>query len=99
MTDKQKAEQFSKTYRGFSKIKTCKEDRKIRKIIRRQKNIHRCIEESESDIRVEEMTKVIKETSNNKASGTDDIPYEMIKNLGPKALQMLLHIYRRCWRG
>ena len=99
VTDKQKAEQFSKTYRGFSKIKTCKEDRKIRKIIRRQKNIHRCIEESESDIRVEEMTKVIKETSNNKAAGTDDIPYEMIKNLGPKALQMLLHIYRRCWRG
>ena len=45
------------------------------------------------------MTKVIKETSNNKAAGTDDIPYEMIKNLGPKALQMLLHIYRRCWRG
>jgi len=36
---------------------------------------------------------------NNRAAGRDDIPYEMIKNLGPKAQDMLLDIYRRCWRG
>ena len=56
-------------------------------------------EESECEIRMEEMMRVINEASNNKAAGSDDIPYEMIKNLGEKALEMLLHLYNRCWEG
>ena len=43
--------------------------------------------------------RAIREASNYRAAGRDDIPYEMIKNLGPKAQDMLLDIYRRCWRG
>ena len=45
------------------------------------------------------MMRVINEASNNKAARSDDIPYEMIKNLGEKALEMLLHLYNRCWEG
>ena len=48
---------------------------------------------------MEEMMQAINETNNNKASGSDDIPYEMIKQLGPKALEMLLFLYNRCWSG
>ena len=43
--------------------------------------------------------RVIREASNNKAAGSDDIPYEFIKNLGPRAQDMLLEIYKRCWIG
>ena len=99
VTDKQKAEQFAKTYRSFSKLPKSKEDRKIRKALWNQKKVMRVSEESEREIIMEEMTQVIGESSNNKASGSDDIPYEMIKQLGPKALEMLLHLYRRCWNG
>ena len=35
----------------------------------------------------------------NKAAGEDDIPYEMIKHLGRKAREMLLHIYKEVWAG
>ena len=99
VTDAQKAEQFAKTYRSFSKLPKCKEDRKIRKLVRKQKKVPRVMEESECEITMGEMMQVINETSNNKASGGDDIPYEMIKNLGTKALEMLLHLYKRCWSG
>ena len=99
VTDKQKAEQFAKTYRSFSKLPKCKRDRKIRKFIWKQKKVVRVPEESECEIRMEEMMRVINETSNNMAAGSDDIPYEMIKNLGEKALEMLLHLYNRCWEG
>ena len=34
-----------------------------------------------------------------KAAGEDDIPYEMIKHLGKRARELLLHIYNRCWAG
>ena len=42
---------------------------------------------------------MIKDSNNNKAAGMDDIPYELIKHLGPLALDLLVHIYQRCWRG
>ena len=48
---------------------------------------------------MKEMLQVISETSNNKASGSDDIPYEMIKRLGPRALEMMLFLFNRCWSG
>ena len=35
----------------------------------------------------------------NKAAGEDDIPYELVKNLGRKAREMLLHIYNLVWAG
>ena len=34
-----------------------------------------------------------------KAPGVDHIPYEMIKQLGPKARAFLLDMFRRIWRG
>jgi len=46
-----------------------------------------------------EMLRAIRESNNGKAAGRDDIPYEMVKNLGPLAQQMLLDSYQRCWRG
>ena len=48
---------------------------------------------------MKEMLRVIREASNNKAAESDDIPYELVKNLGPLAQEMLLDLYRRCWRG
>ena len=86
ISDKQKAEQFAKTYRSFSKLPTRKGDRKIRKAVRKERKVDRVLEECEGDFTMKEMLQVISETSNNKASGSDDIPYEMIKRLGPRAL-------------
>ena len=57
------------------------------------------IEESEQDITIEELNRVINEAGNNKAAGNDNIPYELIKNLGPKARSMILHIFNKCWSG
>ena len=99
ITDKDKAGQFAKTYRSFSKLKARKEDRRIKRKIRREHKMARDLEDSECDITMKEMLRVIKEASNGKAAGKDDIPYEMVKHLGPKALGMLLDIYRKCWRG
>ena len=110
IADKDKAEQFAKTYRGFSRLpRRAKDDkqgkREDRATARRPKKARRharlngTLEHSERDITAEEVMKVIKDASNNKAAGMDDIPYELIKRLGPQAMEMLVHIYQRCWRG
>ena len=98
-TDKDKAEQFAKTYRSFSKLKARKEDRRIKRYIRKELKTCRDLEESEEEITKTEMMRAIREASNGKAAGEDDIPYELVKNLGPLALEMLLQLYRKCWRG
>ena len=48
---------------------------------------------------MEELERVIKESDDGKAPGKDNIPYEMIKRLGPKAKQLILHLYNKCWSG
>ena len=100
--DKDKAEQFAKTYKKFSKIPKRKSDREMRRSIHSRLKARVTpgpIQESEQDITMEEMDRAIFGTSSNKASGNDDIPYEFIKNLGPLAKDFLLHLYQRCWRG
>ena len=57
------------------------------------------LDESEQDIKMQELQRAIDESTNNKAAGEDDVPYEFLKHLGPKARNMLLHIYQRVWRG
>ena len=98
--DKDKAEEFAKTYKSFAKLPVKKEDRTIRRKNRKHmKRKPTAAEESEQAFTMDEMERVIKEAKNNKAAGEDDIPYEMVKNLGPKAKEMLLHLYNRCWEG
>ena len=99
ISDRKKAEQFAKTYRKFSKLDKKKEDRKIRKEVRRQWKTNRPLEECEQDLTMKEMVDVIQDANMNKASGSDDIPYEMVKRLGTKAREMLLHLINRCWSG
>jgi len=55
--------------------------------------------ESEESIMIEELDRVISQAGLNKAAGEDDIPYELVKNLGQKAREMLLHIYNLVWAG
>jgi hypothetical protein len=98
ISDKAKANQFSKTYKGFSKLPTRKEDRKIRKIVRKAlEEGEEGVDESERDITMHEMMRAINDSSANKAAGDDDIPYELIKHLGTKAKQFLLMLYSKCW--
>ena len=98
--DADKAEQFAKTYRSFSKLPVAKEDRVLRRYNRKHmKRKHGPVQESEQPLTWTELERVIDEAKNNKAAGEDDIPYELIKNLGPKAKELLLHIYNRCWEG
>ena len=99
ISDKDKAEQFAKTYHSFSRLTVRKEDRKIKRFIRKQHKVEREMNEREQDITKQEMLRVIRESSNSKAAGRDDISYELVKNLGPKAQDMLLNLYQRCWRG
>ena len=84
VTDKDKAHQFAKTYKGFSKLPTRKEDRAVRKVVR--KAIKRKItagEESEQDITMTELDRAIRNSKKGKAAGDDDIPYEMLQNPVP----------------
>ena len=53
----------------------------------------------EEDITWEEIERAMRETKANKSAGEDTIPYEMIKELGPKARQLILHIYNEIWKG
>jgi len=99
ISDKDKAEQFAKTYRTFSKLKARKSDRRIKRTIRKAHKASRDLEESENDITMNEVLRAIREASNGKAAGKDDIPYEMLKHLGPRAQAMLLDLFRKCWRG
>ena len=51
MSDRDKANQFAKTYKGFSMLKTRKSDRAIRKEVRKSiKKVPTVIEESEQDL-------------------------------------------------
>ena len=98
--DKDKAKQFAKTYKSFSKLPVCKEDRIIRRYVRkRMKRRPTVPEESEQDITMVELERAIDQSKKNKASGEDDIPYEFLKNLGPKAKELLLFLYNKCWEG
>ena len=98
--DADKAEQFAKTYRSFSKLPVAKEDRVLRRYNRKHmKRKPGPAEESEQPLTWTELDRVINEARSNKAAGEDDIPYELIKNLGPKAKELLLHLYNRCWDG
>jgi hypothetical protein len=58
VSDKQKAEQFAKTYRAFDKLPNRKEDRKIRKVVRKQRKALRVPKECEGGISMEEMMQV-----------------------------------------
>ena len=98
--DKDKANAFAKTYKEFSRLPTRKSDRKLRRNVRkRMKARPGVMEESEQDITMEELNRVINEAGRNKAAGEDDIPYELIKNLGVKARTMILYIFNKCWNG
>ena len=99
-TDKDKANEFAKTYKSFSILPVYKEDRKLRRTVR--KNLKRkplIPESSECDIKMEELERALKETDSNKAAGEDRIPYEFLTHLGPKAKLMLLTLYNKCWEG
>ena len=104
--DKDKAEAFATTYRGFSHLprpvgKTeNRREREIRRTVRRRmKQETPESHESEAPITMEELELAIEEAGNNKASGDDDIPYELIKHTGPKTRELILHIFNRCWEG
>ena len=91
---------FKKTYKKVSKIPRKQADRLIKKSNRsylNNKPTQRV--ECESPIMLEEMELVIDETKTDKAAGQDDIPNEFIKKLGPKAKQLMLHMYNRIWSG
>ena len=99
--DKDKADQFRTTYKGFSKIPRSKEDRRLQKgvykFLKSSKGLPR--ETGEQEIREEEMYRVIEEAKMSKSPGEDDIAYELIKQLGVKARAFLLDMYRRIWSG
>ena len=99
ITDEEKAKQFSKTYKGFSRIPTRKGDRTLRRINRNRMKTKEEAHDSESDLTMEEMMRAILGSSYRRASGDDEIPYEFLRNLGPLAQEYLLHLYNRIWSG
>ena len=99
--DSDKAEQFRKTYKGFSKIPRYREDRRLQKGVYKFLNSARTSASSkeEQDIKEGELERAIDEAKTGKSPGEDDIAYEMIKHLGPRARWFLLDMFRRIWRG
>lgn len=60
--------------------------------MKRSRNAEGPQQECEKDIEMHEVERVLEEAANNKAAGEDDIPYELLKMLGPKARH-------KFWRG
>ena len=56
-------------------------------------------EESEQDITMTELDRAIRNSKKGKAAGDDDIPYEILQNLGEKAKQALLCLFNKIWEG
>ena len=99
-SDRDKADEFAKTYKSFSILPVSKEDRKLRRTVRnRYKKKPDTSEASECDIKLEELERTINQTNLNKAAGEDRIPYEFLKHLGTKAKGMLLTLFNKCWKG
>ena len=98
--DNDKAKQFAKTYKKVSKIPRAARDRIIkrqnRKFLNNEPKDRRKYEE---EITWEELLRAIKTAKSDKAPGEDTIPYEFIKELGPKARQFILHLYTEIWGG
>ena len=105
--DRQKANQFGKVYKEVSRIKRGslnkegkEEERNIKRENRKFLN-SRPEERSkyESELTWEELERAIEDTSNNKAAGNDNIPYDIIKALGAKAKSFILHLFNQVWKG
>ena len=105
--DRQKANQFGKVYKEVSRIKRGslnkegkEEERNIKRENRKFLN-SRPEERSkyESELTWEELERAIEDTSNNKAAGNDNIPYDIIKSLGAKAKSFILHLFNQVWKG
>ena len=56
-------------------------------------------DEYEDEITWQELERVIADSSTNKAAGDDNIPYDVVKQLGPKAREFLLCLYNKVWAG
>ena len=98
--DREKAKQFAKVYKKVSKIKKGPRDRIIKRQNRKfLQSIPTEKSKYEVEITGEELERVIGETSTNKAPGDDTIPYDIIRQLGPKAKKYILHMYNRIWNG
>ena len=101
--NKDKADQFAKTYQSFAKLPVEKKDRDFRRKVRKQmeedEQIGNPIEETEKDIEMHELERAIDGCKNSKAAGEDEIPYEFLKHMGPKAKKFLLLIYNKVWKG
>ena len=54
---------------------------------------------NELEITEAEMDRSIGSLASGKSAGEDDIENEMIQHLGPKAREVLLHLFNRCWEG
>ena len=100
VSDKEKAKQFAKVYKKVSKIKQGPKDRIIKRQNRKfLKSVPTERSKYEREITWEELERVTSETNANKAPGDDTIPYDIIKQLDPKAKKYILHIYNRIWNG
>jgi hypothetical protein len=100
LDNRDKANAFAKTYRSFSRLPVKKSDRAVQRNVRKGLK-RRTVEmqECEQNITMNELNRVIDAAGLNKAAGEDDIPYELVKRLGRKAREMLLHIYNQVWAG
>ena len=98
--DSDKAKQFAKTYKKVSKIPRGPRDkitkRQNRKFLNNKPTEQRKYEE---EITWEELARAVKIAKREKAAGEDTIPYELIKELGTKAQNFILHLFNEIWRG
>ena len=99
--DKDKAKKFLQTYKQVSRIPRGREDRVIKRSNRKFLNSRPTenLDDSESDITMQDLDRAIKDTDKGKAAGEDDIPNDFIHALGPKARKYMLHMFNRIWKG
>ena len=98
--DRDKANQFKKSYKAVSRIPRNKTDRPLKKEVR--KGLQKSTtppRECEEEISMTELERAIRECKELKAAGSDDIPYDMIKRLGPRAKLFILDLFNNCWTG
>ena len=77
---------LTKTYKQFTKLPATKIERKLKR--RNNESLRRRMKHKEKvdqEITEQELERILTKTSKEKAEGDDDIPYEFLQNLGPKA--------------
>lgn len=95
---KSKAEAFCKFYAKVSRRTPKKRNRVLRCQVREKLQSPTCGESCEEEFSMTELEAALTSMRRSAASGPDDITPPLLQELGPKAKNVLLHLFNKSWK-